>query len=253
MEIYASMVENVDYHVGRLVEYLKQRGLYENTLIIFFSDNGANGLEMHMYPGTDEAWIENNSDNRFENWGRQFSRIAQGPGWAQASSTPFRLFKVFIAEGGIRSPLIVNGPGVDNTRKVSRSVVHVMDIAPTLIEIAGATYPTRLKGREVIPMRGKSLTSLLAGRADTVHGTNEPISWEFNAWRAVRMGHWKATWITAPFGVSDWQLFDLASDPGESQDLADENPSKVQQMVKFWEAYAKEVGVVLPETGYPIQ
>jgi len=248
MEIYASMVENVDYHVGRLVDYLKQRGLYENTLIIFFSDNGANGLEMHMYPGTDEAWIENNSDNRFENWGRQFSRIAQGPGWAQASSTPFRLFKAFIAEGGIRSPLIVNGPGVDNTRKLSQSAVHVMDIAPTLIEIAGATYPTRFKGREVIPMRGKSLTSLLAGRADTVHGTNEPIGWEFNAWRAVRMGRWKATWITAPFGVSDWQLFDLEIDPGESQDLADKNPSKVQQMVNFWEAYAKEVGVVLPET-----
>ncbi len=249
MELYASMVENVDYHVGRLVNYLKQTGSYEDTLIIFFSDNGANGLEMHMYPGTDEAWIENNSDNRFENWGRQFSRIAQGPGWAQASSTPFRLFKAFIAEGGIRSPLIIKGPGVANTGTVLNSVAHVKDIAPTLIEIAGATYPTRSKEGQVIPMRGKSLASLLAGQTDTVRVASEPIGWEFAAWRAVRMGDLKATWISAPFGVSDWELFDLATDPGESRDLADERPEKVHQLVNFWEAYAKEVGVVLPETG----
>jgi arylsulfatase len=249
MEIYASMVENVDYHVGRLVDYLKRTGSYEDTLIIFFSDNGANGLEMHMYPGTDEAWIEDNSDNRFENWGRQFSRIALGPGWAQASSTPFRLFKAFIAEGGIRSPLIIKGPGVANTGTVLNSVAHVMDIAPTLIEIAGATYPTRSKAGEVIPMRGKSLASLLAGQTDTVHAASEPIGWEFGAWRAVRTGDLKATWISAPFGASDWQLFDLATDPGESRDLAGERPEKVQQLVNFWEAYAKEVGVVLPETG----
>jgi arylsulfatase len=254
MEIYAAMVENVDFHVGRLITYLKETGRDGNTLILFFSDNGANGAEMHMYPETDEAWVENNSDNRFENWGRQFSRIAQGAGWAQASSTPFRLFKAFIAEGGIRSPLIIRGPGVGRAGEKVTAVAHVMDIAPTLLDVAGASYLSTYDGREVVPMRGTSMASLLAGQANFVHRDDEPIGWEFFGWRAIRMGNWKATWIVAPFGVSDWQLYDLATDPGESRDLADQRPEKMEQLVALWEAYAKDVGVVLPETAeWPAQ
>ena len=97
------------------------------------------------------------------------------------------------------------------------------------------------------------MASLLAGRSEVVRGNGEPIGWEFNSWRAVRMGYWKATWISSPFGFSDWQLFDLATDPGESRDLADEHPDRVQQLASLWEAYAEDVGVVLPETGFPIQ
>lgn len=104
MEIYAAMIANVDHQLGRLFESIKKSGQWDNTLVIFFSDNGANGLQMHEYPHTDEAWVERNSDNRFENLGRQYSRVATGPAWAQVSMTPYRLFKVFVAEGGIRSP-----------------------------------------------------------------------------------------------------------------------------------------------------
>jgi arylsulfatase len=254
MELYAAMVENVDFHVGRLVSHLREKGLYDDTLLLFFSDNGANGAEMDMYPATDEAWIKNNSDNRFENWGRQFSRIAQGPGWAQASRTPFRLFKAFIAEGGIRSPLIVTGPGVTKSQRPVRAAAHVMDIAPTLLEIAGAAYPDRYQGREVVPMRGKSLLPLLSGQESLVRAETEPICWELFGWRAVRLGHWKATWIAAPFGVNEWQLFDLAVDPGETRDLADKQPSRLHELVNFWEAYAEEVGVVQPgQTDWPTQ
>jgi arylsulfatase len=252
MEIYAAMVENVDFHIGRLLNHLRETGQHDNTLVLFFSDNGANGAEMHQYPGTDEEWVARNSDNRLENWGRPFSRIAAGPGWAQASSTPFRLFKGFIAEGGIRSPLIVAGPGVSGRNEIVTAFTHVMDIAPTFLAIAGAEYPNSYGGREVLPMRGRSLVPLLAGQSDAVRGDDEPVGWEFLGWRALRMGRWKATWISAPFGVSDWELFDLAIDPGEVHDLADRHPDILQRLVAAWESYADDVGVVLPEAvGWP--
>ena len=247
MEIYAAMVSNVDFNVGRLLDHLEKTGQKQHTLVIFFSDNGANGAEMHNYPGTDKAWVERNSDNRPSNWGRPGSRIAQGAGWAQASSTPFRLFKGFIAEGGIRSPLVISGPGVTYAGETVHAVAHVMDIAPMLLHIAGTVYPPSYDGKSVVPMRGKSMFSLLNQRNAVVREPAEPLAWEFFNWRAVRMGNFKATWISRPFGESDWQLFDLATDPGESSDLSNQQPAVTQQLISAWEEYAKEVGVVPPE------
>lgn len=247
MEIYAAMVSNVDFNVGRLLDHLEKTGQKQHTLVIFFSDNGANGAEMHNYPGTDEAWVERNSDNRPSNWGRPGSRIAQGAGWAQASSTPFRLFKGFIAEGGIRSPLVISGPGVTYAGETVHAAAHVMDIAPMLLHIAGTDYPSSYDGKSVVPMRGKSMFSLLNQRNAVVREPAEPLAWEFLNWRAVRMGNFKATWISRPFGESDWQLFDLATDPGESSDLSKQQPAVTQQLISAWEEYAKEVGVVPPE------
>jgi arylsulfatase len=251
MEIYAAMVENTDFHIGRVLEFLKDSGRLDNTLVVFFSDNGANGAPMHLYPGTDEAWVERNSDNRFENWGRRGSRIAQGPGWAQASVTPFRLFKGFIAEGGIRSPLIVSGPGVKGAGRKVSATAHVMDLAPTFLEIAGTAYPATHEEKEIVPLRGKSLLPLLAGTRDSVHGDSDPIGWELRGWRAIRMGQWKTTWIDAPFGASEWQLFDLSRDPGETTDLSDANPDQLQHLLQEWNNYADEVGVIYAEKGMP--
>ena len=248
MELYAAMVANVDFHIGRLVSYLRQAGKLDDTLIIFFSDNGANGADMHMYPETDEAWVERNSDNRFSNWGRRGSRIAQGAGWAQASSTPFRLFKAFIAEGGIRSPLIISGPPQARGGETLDAIVHVMDIAPTLLDIAGATYPAPNEDGIPVPQRGASMVSLLTGKADSIRGADDYLAWEFFDWRAVRMGNWKATWIAEPFGAGDWQLFDIAKDPGESHDLADEYPEVTQDLANKWDSYADDVGVVERES-----
>jgi arylsulfatase len=247
MELYAAMVSNIDSNVGRLFDYLEKAEQKENTLVIFLSDNGANGAEMHMYPDTDEAWVERNSDNRPSNWGRRGSRIAQGAGWAQASSTPFRLFKAFIAEGGIRSPLIISGPGVAYTGETVHAVAHVMDIAPTFLAIADTDYPSTYDGRSVAPILGKSLVPLLTKRSTVVHGPDEPLAWEFFNWRAIRIGDSKATWISQPFGQSEWQLFDLATDPGESIDLSKQQPGVTQQLVSAWEKYARDVGVVPPD------
>jgi arylsulfatase len=252
MEIYAAMVENTDSHIGRLLDYLEKSGHLEDTVVIVLSDNGANGMPMHAYPGTDEAWVERNSDNRIENWGRRGSRIAQGMGWAQASVTPFRLFKGFIAEGGIRSPMIVSGPGMGRPGEIETALVHVMDLAPTFLETAGSTYPSRWKGSELVPMRGKSILSLLDGTSDVVHAENEVIGWELMGWRAVRKGRWKLTWIDAPFGTSNWQLFDLVSDPGETTDVSEDNPEQLQRLMQSWDEYEKEVGIIYSEEGLPI-
>jgi len=252
MELYAAMVSNIDFHIGRLVSYLEEAGKLDDTMIIFFSDNGANGAEMHMYPDTDDAWVENNSDNRLSNWGRRGSRIAQGAGWAQASSTPFRLFKAFIAEGGIRSPLIISGPPLTRSGKTLDAIAHVMDVAPTLLEIAGTAYPAPNEDGVPVPQRGKSIVSLLAGKADDIRGEDDYLAWEFFDWRAVRMSNWKATWIAAPFGTGDWQLFDVAKDPGESNDVSDQFPNVTQDLADKWDSYADEVGVVPQEaTDWP--
>jgi arylsulfatase len=252
MELYAAMVSNIDFHIGRLVSYLEEAGKLDDTMIIFFSDNGANGADMHMYPDTDEAWVERNSDNRFSNWGRRGSRIAQGAGWAQASSTPFRLFKAFIAEGGIRSPLIISGPPLAREGETLDAIAHVMDIAPTLLDIAGATYPDPDEDGIPVPQRGRSMVSLLAARKDSIRSDDDFLAWEFFDWRAVRMSNWKATWIAAPFGAGDWQLFDMAKDPGESNDVSDQFPNVTQDLADKWDSYADDVGVIPQEaTDWP--
>ena len=251
MEIYSAMIENIDHHIGRVLQYLESSGKTKNTLVVFFSDNGANGFEMDSYPGTDEAWVEHNSDNRFSNWGKRGSRIAQGPGWAQASSTPFHLYKNFLAEGGIRSPLIISGPGVAHQGETVDSVAHVMDLAPTFLDLAGATYPATYNDKPVEQPRGKSMVPLLSKKSSTVHGPDEAIGWEYNNLKAIRIGDYKATWIVKPFGPSEWQVFDLSVDPGESKDLSSQNPNLKQRLIDAWDEYAKSVGVVPPEGGFP--
>jgi arylsulfatase len=249
MEVYAAMIANIDHQLGRLFGHLEKTGEWENTLVIFLSDNGANGLQMHQYPDTDKAWIDRNSDNRFENLGRQYSRIAAGPAWAQVSMTPFRLFKTVVAEGGIRSPLIVTGPGVEKPNTHSGAFTHVMDIAATILEAAQTPHPgTSYKGRKVEPIRGLSLSPVLSGAATMVREDDAAVSWELFGMRAVRKGDFKLLRLVKPFGPDEWQLFDLAKDPGETVDLSEQMPELHDEMVGIWERYAQETGVILPAT-----
>jgi arylsulfatase len=250
MELYSAMIDNIDYHLGRLFKHLKKRGVYDNTLIIFFSDNGANGNEMHQYPDTDEAWLDRNSDNRYENMGRRFSRIAQGPAWAQVSMTPFRLFKGFTTEGGIRSPLIISGPGVADQGSHNDAFVHVMDITATILDAAGVDHPGEsYKGRKVEPLRGRSMMKVLNGKSDIVYDNDTAVSWELIGFRAVRKGDFKLIWLPIPFGNDDWQLYDLSKDPAELNDLSQELPKLRKEMISIWNQYSEEVGVVLPPGG----
>ncbi|MGC3976713.1 MAG: arylsulfatase [Nitrospira sp.] len=247
MEIYAAMVGIIDDNVGRLVNTLKARGEYEDTLIVIFSDNGANGHTMMAYPGVTEAWLERNSDNRPENVGDRGSRISTGPGWALAGMTPFRMFKTFITEGGMRSPLIVKGPGVARIGEISHVMTDVRDIMPTLLDYAGVSHPRTYQGRTVLAMQGKSMRPFLRAETERVHDADRVFGFELFGWRGVRQGPWKATWIGPPVGPDDWQLFNLDEDPGETRDLARERPERLTKLKDLWQHYADEVGLVLPD------
>ena len=250
MELYSAMIENVDHHMDRLFKHLKKMGVYDNTLIIFFSDNGANGNEMHQYPDTDKAWLDRNSDNRYKNMGRRFSRVAQGPAWAQVSMTPFRLFKGFTTEGGIRSPLIISGPSVAKPGTRSDAFAHVMDISATILEAAGVDHPgISYKGRKVAPLLGRSMLKVLNGKSDVVYDNDTAVSWELLGFRAVRKGEFKLVWLPIPFGNDDWQLYDLSKDPAEINDLSQQLPKLRKEMIALWNKYSEEVGVVLPPGG----
>jgi len=244
MEIYSAVVENIDHHIGRVIDNLKSSGKYKNTIVIFISDNGANGLTMDQYPGTDKAWVERNSDNQFSNLGKRGSRIAQGPGWAQASSTPFRLFKHFLAEGGIRSPLIMSGPGVEFKDETVNSMAHVMDLAPTLIQLAEAKYPNSLNGKPVKQPRGKSMVPFLAKKSSSIYKADEALGWEYNDRKSIRIGNHKASWSDKPFGSENWQVFDLNIDPGETRDISAKKPELKEKLISAYSKFAKDVGVV---------
>ena len=250
MELYSAMIDNIDYHLGRLFKHLEKTGAYENTLVIFFSDNGANGTEMHQYPDTDKAWVDRNSDNRYENMGRQFSRVGPGPAWAQVSMTPYRLFKGFITEGGIRTPLIISGPDLVGKGKHNDAFVHVMDVSATILDAAGINHPgMSYKGRQVEPLRGRSMMNVINGKSNFVYDNDTAVSWEMLGFRAVRKGDFKLVWLPLPFGNDDWQLYDLSKDPAELNDLSQEWPKLRKEMIGIWKQYSEDVGVVLPPGG----
>ncbi|SDL40276.1 arylsulfatase [Aliiruegeria lutimaris] len=248
MEIHAGMVENIDHHLGRVFDYLKRENKYDNTLILLMSDNGASPTEVHNYPGTTREWHQRNSDNRFENMGQRGSRISIGSAWALASNTPLRHFKGVHAEGGIRVPFIVSGPGVTRTGQIDSAFTHVTDVAPTILEMAGVSQPDpdKFAERDVSPMTGMSMRPFLSGKADSVRDADDAVAWESLGWRAVRQGPWKAVWLAEPFGPNDWQLFDMASDMSERNDLANAERAKLGELILIWEDYADDVGVVLP-------
>ncbi|WP_372717980.1 arylsulfatase [Immundisolibacter sp.] len=250
MEIYAAMVENLDANVGRVLAAFKRKGIYDNTLIIFFSDNGANGITLQQNPLSAPGWVARNSDNRLQNLGKKGSRPSTGPGWAVASSSPFRLFKVFISEGGIRSPLIVAGPGVGKASPPDDAVLTVRDLMPTVLESAGLVAPDTYQKRAVLEVEGRSMWPLLKGEAPLVHPADESIGFELFGMRALRRGDWKITWISEPFAPPRWQLFNIADDPAETRDLAVEQPERLDALRREWDRYAAQVGVVLPDNSF---
>ena len=158
------MVDFMDEQIKRVFDYLKEIGEYENTLIIFFSDNGANGAPRTAYPGQTTEYL-NSFDNSLENRGLVNSYIEMGPGWAQASMSPSRLFKAFPAEGGIRSPLLIKLPGkTANAGSTNHSFLHVRDIMPTILDLTDIEQPAQqFNGRRVRPIQGSSVLEMLEG------------------------------------------------------------------------------------------
>jgi arylsulfatase A-like enzyme len=240
MEVYAAMLEYLDMSIGRVIEYLKMKGLYENTLILFMSDNGANGADASTYPGNGDGKFLASFNNRLENRGLQNSYVEMGPGWAQASTAPFRLFKTFATEGGIKAPLMIKMPGKNSTGgSWNRSFIHVTDVMPTILELTGSSYPVKYNGKDIHPMIGKSMLPVLKGEASVVH-PDDGMGYELFEMKAYIKGKWKILRQPIPFGTGEWQLFDLDKDPGETIDLSAANPEIKEQMVIAWNKYVKE-------------
>jgi arylsulfatase A-like enzyme len=249
-------VENMDHHVGRLVDHLKKIGEYENTIFIVFGDNGAEGTDLFQMiagsPGSRDFLFAsiNWSQTHPNAWGDPGSYVGYGPMWAQVSMTPFSQYKGWLAEGGIRNALIVSGPVVKRPQGgLNHGVLHVADLMPTLLDVAGASYPKTNQGRELPPLMGKSWMPLLAGQTDAVRTDQDYLAWEVFGNRAVRQGEWKLRWQFKPYGKGDWELFNVAKDPAERKNLAAQNPDKVKALIAVWDGYVKANNVILPSRG----
>ena len=244
MEVYAAMIDYLDEQIKRIFDYLKETGEYDNTMIVFLSDNGANGHSPWAYPGQTEEFL-NSFDNSLENRGLPNSYIEPGPGWSQASMSPSRMYKGFTSEGGIRAPLLVKLPGeMANSGTKNHSFLHIRDIMPTILDVADVSHRNEINGRQVIPMHGRSVLDVLNGEAAAPYVGASQVGYELHGMRAYFNGDWKVLWMPQPFGKGDWELFNIKEDPAEINDLSAENPQKLEELVGQWERYKEENGVL---------
>lgn len=240
MEIYAAMVANMDVHIGRLTEYLHDSGEFDNTFILFMSDNGASG-------SAPESFAEG-YDNSLANMGRRDSFIEYGLGWAEAGTAPYRDVKGSVAEGGVLAGAFAAHATLADTGGISREYLTMQDVMPTLLQLAGAEPPMgEYNQRPVLPIRGKSFLSHLQGGASPVHEREEAIGWELHGQRALVRGSWKLLWIPTEGEETHWELFDLDSDPFERNDLSSQRPELTQELIGEWFRYAEDVGVAISE------
>ena len=261
MEVFAAMVDLIDQHIGRVIDTLEAKGELDNTFILFMSDNGAEGAMLEAIPlmgGASSVTqiINKYYDNSLDNMGASNSYIWYGPEWACASMAPSRGFKTWITEGGIRCPCVVRYPPICKPGTVTNSFATVMDILPTVADLAGIALPRPgepFRGRSVVPVRGSTWKPHLNGTAPSFHNEEEEITgWELFGLRAIRKGPWKAIYMTAPRGKDRWELYHMEKDPGELHDLAEMEPKKLQEMVQHWETYYAETGMFDPGHDFPM-
>ena len=227
MAIYAACVDRMDRGIGRIVDMLKKQDLLENTLILFLSDNG----------GSPEGGIHGKSDGPGAP-GTADSDVLVGRAWANLQNTPFRLHKSFSHEGGISTPLVAHWPaGIKQPGAITRATGHVVDLMPTFLDLTGAVYPEKFKGKPILPLEGRSLAPALTGGTCPEPGT---LFWEHEGKRAVRQGHWKI----AALAGKPWELYNLSKNRGESNNLAPENPEKVAALSELWVQWAARTQVL---------
>ncbi|EGV63497.1 arylsulfatase [Yamadazyma tenuis] len=248
MEVFAAMVDNLDSNVGRVIKELEAKDELENTFILFMSDNGAEGMLLEALPMSYQnfqATVSEYYNNSPDNIGGKDSFFHYSDQWAQAATAPSYMYKMWATEGGIRCPLIIHHPELIKKPAIKNGFTTVMDILPTVLEVAGIPHPgSQFRGREVVPVRGKSWLSYLKGNQDFVHSEDTVTGWELFAQQAIRKGAFKALYIPKPLGPDKWQLFNLRDDPGETKDLAEQNPDKLQELLEHWAEYVAETGLI---------
>lgn len=238
MALYAAMVNHVDNGIGRIVEHLKKSGNFDNTIILILSDNGA-CYEWGPF-GFDKASRAGitvlHEGEALQTMGGPGTYMAYGSGWANLCNTPFRLYKHFTHQGGIASPLIVHWPdGVKSPGRWVRDPAHVMDIMPTLVELAKADYPKQRNDKPILPMEGVSLAKTFQ---PGVVLDPRAIYYSHEGARAIHKGKWKLVYGKRFPGKIQWELYDMVADPCETNDLAAQSPEIVEDLAKEWSNWA---------------
>lgn len=268
MEVYAAMVDRMDFGIGRIVNKLKESNQLENTLILFLADNGGCAEEYgssgpprptladgRKIPLMKEGELQTRMQPLITRDGTPVKTgkgvmpgpadtyVAYGKGWANASNTPFRLYKHWVHEGGISSPLIAHWPKqIQRKGEFERQPGHLIDLMATCVDVSKAEYPATYKGKDIKPLEGKSLVPAFAGQ----DLKRDAIYWEHEGNRAIRQGDWK---LVAKGVNGPWELYNIAEDRTELNDLASKNPQKAGELAKKWDAWAKRANVY-PLTPY---
>ena len=224
MAVYAAMIDSMDRNIGRLMKALKDLDVDRNTIVMFLSDNGGCAEE----PG--------GRDPKKRKAGPKDDYVAVGPAWGWAQNAPFRRYKSWVHEGGISTPFIVRWPGKVKPGTITTQVGHIIDIMPTLCELAGATYPVSFGGEKILPVEGTSLVRVFRGKE---RPGPERLAWEWSGNRAYREGKWKVVWDKL---VKKWELYDLERDRTETRDLSGDHAERTEALAEKWFAWARETG-----------
>ncbi len=248
MQVNAAMLEAMDTAIGRLITYLESEGLYHDTIFVVTSDNGpepSRGDDDHRL----SFWMRFNGYHlNLEGIGERGSYGFIGPEWAMAAASPFDLFKFYGSEGGLRAPLIMAGPRIPAGMRVEARA-FVTDIVPTILDIAGAS----LVHDGARPISGRSLFPILQGSSSAIYSPEEAHGMEVSGNSALFMGDWKITRNQAPHGDGIWRLYNIESDPGETRDLAADQPELLSYMLESYAEYSARVGALEVPDGYDIR
>ena len=241
-EVYAAMVENLDLNFGRLVDYLRESGQLENTVIIFSSDNGASTAAYGVVPTAPGAHPAPPGfiDNRFENWGRPNSFVDHGRGFAEAATAPLQGYKSTFSEGGLRAAAFVHYPAAVQGGQVNGTLMSMLDILPTFLDIARSAHPGAgsYRGREINGILGRSFWPHLTGETAAVYSPDDSVGWSRGDGGALIRGDYKIINTPAAGGMAaatPWRLYNIAEDPGEHNDLAAAMPGLTEELIQDWE------------------
>ena len=249
MEVYAGMMEAMDANVGRLVQHLKDTKQFDNTVFVVTSDNGPEPSDPVHAPGMNLWMMTHGYEWKFDNLGEKGSLNYIGPEWAAAAASPGKLFKFYTAEGGLHVPFVMSGKGIEAGKKIT-ATAFVTDVTPTILELAGAETQ-QPKGE--FQITGRSLLPALSGKTAEVRTPEEFVGTEVSGNSALFQGHYKIVRYAPPYGDNGWHLFDLAVDPGETNDLATSQPELMKTMLAQYALYEKRMGVLPLPAGYDVQ
>ena len=254
MEVYAGMVDAMDMHIGRLMDYLESIGEYDNTIFVFTSDNGAEGSNIILPNGGSplSSWFDIVGYNsNYETLGERNSWNAIGPSNATIAASPLTYYKFHANEGGLRVPLVMSGPGIGRQGEMTDEFVFVTDLAPTILNLVGIdAHDGSWLGREVERIVGVDFSEFLAGTSSQVHDDFDSIGYELGGNSALFKGDYKIVINRTGQSETEWHLFNIRTDPGETRDLAQEQPALLEDMVIDYENYAQANNVLPMPEGY---